>query len=86
MKPSELSVQLDKEVAVIKEQIGDIKNDIKAISDKIDDAIKCKADKSEVEGIRADIDKMKSWVLYSVAGGIIVYAIIQGLGYIKSLI
>lgn len=86
MKPSNLSQQLDKEMAVLQEKVSNIEERLDSIDKKLDAAIACKADKTEVEGIRADIDKMKSWVLYSVAGGIIVYAIIQGLGYIKSLI
>lgn len=56
------------------------------IDKKLNDAISIKADKSEVTEVREDIDKMKSWVLYSVIGGIIIFAITQGLKYIEGLV
>lgn len=81
MNPSNLSQQLDKEMAVVKEQVNDIrcdvkdvKDDIKKISNKLDKFADVKADKD-------DVNRMWYWIL-----GIVASILTSGMIFILNFI
>ena len=85
-QPSELSRTTARKVDVMNEKIDNIETKINDISKKLDEFAKTKADLEDLRRVERDVQGIKNWVFYSVICGVVVYAIVQGIKYIGTLV
>jgi hypothetical protein len=75
-------VEDQKDIQFMKDEISEVKELVKDLGTKIDNAMSCKADKSEVDGMKKDIKEISNWMWKVIGIGIVGGAIMSFLGVV----